>query len=220
MPFRRVITGHDSSGASIIVADERVESIAAGGFSYDPMWATDVAAVVPNDGGIPNRPAFFPAAGGIRVITWVAAPSGAIAPDATPEEIEAAAPGLAAHMEPDEPGMHTTQTIDVDVVLSGEIWMEVDHGKEVHLRPGDVVIQNGTRHRWHNRTDVPTVVLSVLVGADRPRAATRATAAARSATESRAKRAVTKSAAKKGRAKAARGKAAKRSAKSAKRSKK
>ena len=199
MSFRRVITGHDSNGASIILADEQVESIAAGGFSYDPMWATDIAAVVPNDGRIPIRPAFFPAPGGARVLTWVAAPSGAIAPDATPEEIEAAAPGLIAHMEPDEPGMHTTQTIDVDVVLRGEIWMEVDHGREVHLKAGDVVIQNGTRHRWHNRTDAPTVVLSVLVGA---------------------KKAVKKSTAKKARAKAVRSKVAKRSAKSSRRSKK
>lgn len=209
MSFRRVITGHDSSGASIILADEQVESITAGGFSYDPMWATDVATVVPNDGGIPNRPAFFPVAGGIRVLTWVAAPSGAIAPDATPEEIEAAAPGLAAHMESDEPGMHTTQTIDVDVVMLGEIWMEVDHGREVHLSAGDVVIQNGTRHRWHNRTDSPTVVLSVLVGANARGVATR-----------RARKTVEKRMAKKAGAKAAKNRGGKRSAKSSKRSKK
>jgi len=61
--------------------------------------------------------------------------------------------------------MHTSQTVDVDVVLSGEIWMEVDDGVTVHLKTGDVVVQNGTRHRWENRTDKDTVVLSVLVGA-------------------------------------------------------
>ena len=219
MSLRRVITGHDSSGASIILADEQVESITAGGFSYDPMWATDVAAVVPNDGGIPNRPAFFPAPGGTRVLTWVAAPSGAIAPDATPEEIEAAAPGLAGHMEPDEPGMHTTQTIDVDVIMRGEIWMEVDHGREVHLKPGDVVIQNGTRHRWHNRTDTPTVVLSVIVGANKP-GATRVASTPRGTKKSRANKALKKTTAKKATAKAAKKRGAKRSSKSSKRSKK
>jgi hypothetical protein len=184
------------------------------------MWATDVAAVVPNDGGIPNRPAFFPAPGGTRVLTWVAAPSGAIAPDATPEEIEAAAPGLAGHMEPDEPGMHTTQTIDVDVIIRGEIWMEVDHGREVHLKPGDVVIQNGTRHRWHNRTDTPTVVLSVIVGANKPGVATRVTATPRGAKKSRANKAVKKRTAKRAPAKAAKKRGARRSATSSKRSKK
>jgi quercetin dioxygenase-like cupin family protein len=72
---------------------------------------------------------------------------------------------MASFMEADDPGMHTTPTIDIDVVLSGEIWMEVDHGKEVHLKQGDVLIQNATRHRWTNRTTTPTVILSVVIGA-------------------------------------------------------
>jgi hypothetical protein len=166
MSFRRVITGHDSDGNAVILTDERVETIRAGAFAYDSMWATDEPAVVPNDGSIPERPSFFPASGGTRVFTWVAAPQNYSGPAATPDEMEAAAPGLAAHMEADAPGMHTTQTIDVDIVVSGEIWMEVDNGVEVHLTQGDVVIQNGTRHRWHNRTDQPTVILSVIVGAE------------------------------------------------------
>jgi mannose-6-phosphate isomerase-like protein (cupin superfamily) len=184
------------------------------------MWATDVAAVVPNEGGIPNRPAFFPAPGGTRVFTWVAAPSGAIAPDATPEEIEAAAPGLLAHMEAENPGMHTTQTIDVDIVMRGEIWMEVDHGREVHLKPATVVIQNGTRHRWHNRTDTPTVVLSVIVGASKPGVAKRTRGAPRSAKKSRTNKALKKRAAKKATAKAPKKKTERASAKSSRRSKK
>ena len=121
MSFRRVITGHDSSGAAIFLADEQVESIGAGGFSYEPIWATDNAPIVPNDGSIPKHPVFFPVPGGSRVITWVAQPEGAAAPEATPEELDAAAPGLFGHMEADEPGMHTTQTIDIDIVMSGEI---------------------------------------------------------------------------------------------------
>ena len=125
----------------------------------------DDEAVVPNDGSIPANPQFFPAFGAARVITWVARPMNAPVEAATPEDFESVAPGLAAHMEADNPGMHTTQTIDVDVVLSGEIWMEVDGGVTVHLKQGDVVIQNGTRHRWENRTQQDTVVLSVLVGA-------------------------------------------------------
>ena len=63
--------------------------------------------------------------------------------------------------------MHTTQTVDVDIVRSGEIWMEVDDGVTVHLKTGDVVVQNGTRHKWENRTQQDTVVMSVLVGADK-----------------------------------------------------
>lgn len=166
MTFRRVITGHQQ-GKAVILADEQVDTVRAGAFAYDLMWASDTPAVVPNDGSIPERPTFFPGPDGARVFTWVAAPQNYSGPAATPEELEAAAPGLTAHMEPDAPGMHTTQTIDVDIVVNGEIWMEVDDGVEVHLTQGDVVIQNGTRHRWHNRTDRPTVILSVIVGANR-----------------------------------------------------
>lgn len=167
MGIRRVITGHDSNGKAVILADEQVASVTAGGFSFDPMWASDVEAVVPNDGSIPTNPTFFPAFGESRVFTWVAQPGSVESPAASMEEMEAAAPGLVAHMEADNPGMHTTQTIDVDVILSGEIWMEVDDGVQTHLKAGDVVIQNGTRHRWDNRSDQPTVVLSVILGAKR-----------------------------------------------------
>jgi mannose-6-phosphate isomerase-like protein (cupin superfamily) len=81
------------------------------------------------------------------------------------EEMEAVMPGGLQYMEAENPGMHTTQTIDVDVIISGEIWMELDNGVVTHLKTGDVVIQNGTRHKWENRTSTPTTVLSVIVGA-------------------------------------------------------
>jgi mannose-6-phosphate isomerase-like protein (cupin superfamily) len=167
MTFRRVVTGHSPTGKAIIVADQQVASTTAGGFSYDLMWAADAPLVVPNDASIPERPDFFPGEQGARVFTWIAHPDGAELPSATAEEFEAAAPGMAAHMEPDTPGMHTTQTVDVDIVLDGEIWMELDDGVEVRLGTGDVVVQNGTRHRWSNRSNRPTVVLSVILGASR-----------------------------------------------------
>ena len=62
-------------------------------------------------------------------------------------ELEARLPGAGLYFEPDNPGMHTTPTIDFEVVLDGEVWLELDDGAEVLLRPGDTVVQNGTRHR-------------------------------------------------------------------------
>jgi len=53
------------------------------------------------------------------------------------------------------------------IVLSGELCMQLDDGVEVHLKPGDSVVQNGTRHAWHNRGSEPCVVVSVIVGAER-----------------------------------------------------
>jgi quercetin dioxygenase-like cupin family protein len=75
-------------------------------------------------------------------------------------------PGRTQYMEPDNPGMHTTQTVDIGIVLAGDLWLELDDGDEVHLRAGDMVVQNGTRHAWHNKSDQPCTAAFVLIGAD------------------------------------------------------
>jgi quercetin dioxygenase-like cupin family protein len=63
--------------------------------------------------------------------------------------------------------MHTTDTIDFDVILSGAVILELDDGVEKELRPGDTVVQNGTRHRWSTRGTEPAVMAVFTVGAHR-----------------------------------------------------
>lgn len=75
--------------------------------------------------------------------------------------------GLAETDEIENPGMHTTDTIDYGIVLSGEIDMELDEGREVHFRAGDCLVQNGTRHRWQNRSEEPCIIAFIMVGAKR-----------------------------------------------------
>lgn len=77
-------------------------------------------------------------------------------------------PGLAELFEREAPGMHTTDTVDYDIVLEGEIWLELDDGAEVHLRQGDVAIQCGTRHAWRNKGTSPATMAFILIGATRP----------------------------------------------------
>lgn len=67
----------------------------------------------------------------------------------------------------DNPGMHTSDSIDYDVVMEGEIHLELDDGESKKLSRGDVVVQNGTRHAWRNKSDKPATMLFVLVGAHR-----------------------------------------------------
>lgn len=43
-------------------------------------------------------------------------------------------PGLLTYVEPDNPGIHTTNTIDFEVVLSGELIRELDDGVEKVLQ--------------------------------------------------------------------------------------
>jgi quercetin dioxygenase-like cupin family protein len=62
------------------------------------------------------------------------------------------------------PRMHRTETVDYAVVLSGEIEMQLDETK-VHLRAGDLLVQQGTLHDWINRGTAPCVIAFVLVPA-------------------------------------------------------
>ena len=173
MSVRRVVTGVDGSGKSVFVGDDQVEPITVGmmpGLEFQRLWGADQLVVLASDGAQPDAPAYFPPAGGFRFGLVSIPPEGgppASSRSPTVEEVEEKLPGLLAHMEPDHPGMHTTDTVDFDVVLSGEIWLELDNGEEVHLREGDCVVQNGTRHAWHNRSSEPCVLAVALIGASR-----------------------------------------------------
>ncbi|MGH9048836.1 MAG: cupin domain-containing protein [Acidimicrobiia bacterium] len=181
MSVRRVVTGVDDSGRSVFVDDEQVEPITVGlmpGLEFQPLWGSDQPVVLPTDGTPADAPAYFPPAGGFRFGLVSIPPEGERregpapgnpGPEASPtmEEVERKLPGLLGHMEPDHPGMHTTDTVDFDVVLSGDIYLELDDGAEVHLQTGDCIVQNGTRHGWHNRASQPCVLAVTTIGASR-----------------------------------------------------
>ena len=158
---RRVVTGHDGAGRSIVVSDEQVEGmpIGSGGSHAYPLWGRDDPAAFPDDGAPPVVDSLFPPVGGCRcaIVT--------IGAGATREFDEFVSTALAEFADPDVPGMHRTASLDFDVVLSGSVVLELDDGIEVELGPGDVVVQNGTRHRWHNRSDAPATYASIVVGA-------------------------------------------------------
>jgi mannose-6-phosphate isomerase-like protein (cupin superfamily) len=60
--------------------------------------------------------------------------------------------------------MHMTDSVDYLVVLAGELTMIMDVG-EVTLKPGDCIVQRGTRHGWANRGDMPVLLAAVLIDA-------------------------------------------------------
>ena len=173
--IRRVVTGHSPEGKAVFVSDEKVAAApmgqsSAGGFHQ--LWGGDVAPTYPDDGRQPTQATFFPPVGGYRFLVVTMPPAGARpAPEGNAEAARSDAdrrfPGLSAHMEKDNPGMHTTDTVDFEYVISGEIVLELDDGAEVVLHAGDTVVQNGTRHRWHNRSNEPAVYVAFLVGAHR-----------------------------------------------------
>lgn len=64
--------------------------------------------------------------------------------------------------------MHRTATIDYVVLVSGELELELEGGGRRKLTAGDVIVQRGTNHTWHNTGDIPARIFAVLVSARLP----------------------------------------------------
>ena len=173
--MRRVVTGHTSDGKAAIASDTEVDAITITqlpGMDYYKLWGADKAPTFPDDGSQPPYPTYFPPVGGFRFVIYTFPPESVeqlenLDLEAVLEEMEEKMPGVAKYMEKDSPGMHATDTIDFEYIISGEIWLELDDGKEVHLQAGDTIIQNGTRHAWHNRGAEPCRMVICLIGAHR-----------------------------------------------------
>jgi hypothetical protein len=178
MSIRRVVTTHDAAGRSILADDAEVRRAHdykhTEGFSTALVWSTPSAAAVPNDAAdpTPGLVSFHPEPGGTRFLIVTFPPDSVMAHPAfdvvaAGQESMEHLPGLADRFETDNPGMHRTDSIDYGIVLDGELWLELDDGKQVYVKRHDTVIQNGTRHGWRNKSDRPATIAFVLIGAER-----------------------------------------------------
>ncbi|WP_101951439.1 cupin domain-containing protein [Mycobacterium sp. 3519A] len=163
MNVRRVVTGHDASGKSVFVSDEVVSATPVMGLHR--LWGGDTTPQFPDDGTMPEHRTYFPPIGGFRFGMFTIPPKAVAGSEIDPAETETEAPGLLRYMDPSDPGMHTTDTIDFEVVLEGTVILELDDGAEVVLNPGDTVVQNGTRHRWRNGGDTTARLAVFMCGA-------------------------------------------------------
>jgi mannose-6-phosphate isomerase-like protein (cupin superfamily) len=172
--MRRVVTGEDERGRSRVVSDTAAPTVASEhirGMVSTPLWATLDAGSFDRSGNDP-LPALGPAEdlperGGTRFFCITFPPDSVYAdpafdPTAAAAEQRRNSPRLAAHFSPERPGVHRTDTVDYTFVLSGTILLELDDD-EVELREGDVVVQNGVRHAWRNRTAEPALLGVVWV---------------------------------------------------------
>lgn len=172
MGIRRVVTGHDRNGKAVFASDMEVEPITLAvlpGMEFYRLWGSDKPRQFPDDGSAPAQHTYFPPVGGFRFGLFTVPPDSSriqsLDVTAVIRELNEKLPGLGEHAEPDHPGMHTTATIDYEFIVSGRCVLELDDGAKRELRPGDTVIQNGTRHAWRNPYDEPCVIVVVLIGA-------------------------------------------------------
>ena len=175
MKIRRVVTGHTADGKATVASDSNVDALTIGmlpGAEFYRLWGADEAPTFPDAGSSRPAPAYFPPVGGFRFGVFTIGPDSVAMPkdldmQLAMAEIEDKLPGLTARLEADNPGMHTSDAIDFEYVLTGEVWLELDGGREVHLRAGDTLVQNGTRHAWRNKSANPCRVVFFIVGAHR-----------------------------------------------------
>lgn len=174
--MRRIVTGHDSSGASVIVSDTDVETVNfknASNASFHRIYGIDQSLSLPNNGIAPKYTQFFPPIGGIRFLAYTILPGDAINKlsisdrETLFQEYEEKLPGLGSHMEIKNAGMHTSDTIDFIYIAEGTVSLELDGGAIVDLAKGDTIVQNGTRHAWRNRGTVPCQLIITIIGVER-----------------------------------------------------
>ncbi len=170
-PIRRIVTGHDARGRSVIVSDGPSPHVLTipgrPDFALTNLWVTDRApASNAGNADAAARPVVLepPSKGAIfRIVEFP--------PDQAPggfdRKVAFAAMGADHAMDPSasrHPGMHKTDTVDFALVLSGEIWALMDEG-ETLMRAGDTLVQRGTNHAWSNRGAQPCLVAFILVSA-------------------------------------------------------
>jgi mannose-6-phosphate isomerase-like protein (cupin superfamily) len=176
MPIRRVVTVKNKNGKSMVALDGPSPAERAlkhtPGFVSRPMWFTRAPTRMSSDrsDAALGTKTLLPGPGESSFMVVTFPPDSVFGgPDFNPAlsgaEFLEAVPGIADRMEPDNPGMHSTPTVDYGIVLDGEVWLELDDGETVHLKQHDVVVQNGARHAWRNKGNKPVTMAFVLVGA-------------------------------------------------------
>jgi mannose-6-phosphate isomerase-like protein (cupin superfamily) len=167
--MRRVVTGEDEQGRSVVVQDgEPPHSVflASTGFREHAVWHVELPLAASNGGGDPvgEHFQFPPPAGSATFMRAVVPPRGTpVEVDALIPEARSKMPGLLEVSDDSRgPGMHRTETVDMLVIVSGEVDLVLE-AQTVRLRAGDCVVQRGTWHAWENPGDEPCVIAGLMV---------------------------------------------------------
>jgi mannose-6-phosphate isomerase-like protein (cupin superfamily) len=170
---RRIVTGHNSSGKSIVMIDGPPARILGSDLrGLAEIWNTDNAPI--DTQNATDRAdvdvVLSPTANGSKFRFFAIAPED---PSLSDQEREAqvserfAAMG-ASHERIDtsrHAAMHKTETVDYVILLSGEVTLLLDEA-ERDLKPFDIVVQRGTNHAWVNKGKEPALLIAVLIDAD------------------------------------------------------
>jgi mannose-6-phosphate isomerase-like protein (cupin superfamily) len=172
--MRRIVTTQGADGRSMIMRDGAapwsVVLEKRGGLTLDAVWEVEVPPESPVAGGDPDGRFLFQLPPAVaRFLLLTVPPDSRVnrtdpaAVEAMMAEIEQKAPDMLTVLDPARgPGMHATDTIDFNVVVSGRVILAVENG-EAELGPGDCVVQRGTWHAWRNPWDEPCIMATTML---------------------------------------------------------
>ena len=167
--FRRLVTGHDEHDRSCFLFDGKASPAVTQlgrGLRFFELWETDgpVASNEGNDDAGQRQFSHHPPRGGTRFRIVEFLPDSEHCTESVTDEFRSM--DTVKQIESsDDPTMHRNETIDYNIIISGEIHAVTENGERL-LKAGDVIIQRGTAHTWRNRSDRPCVFASVMVSAD------------------------------------------------------
>jgi mannose-6-phosphate isomerase-like protein (cupin superfamily) len=170
---RRIVTGHDENGKAVVVSDGAAPNVKvrkASGNVSTLLWVTDEtpADISANSDRAAREIGTAPPAKGsiLRTVDFppVTAETAALSHADVMREMD-----LGRHVPENarHPFMHRTRSVDYAIVLSGEIDMLLDDS-EVHLKAGDILVQQGTNHAWVNNGTQTCRIAFVLIDAQEP----------------------------------------------------
>lgn len=171
--MRRVVTGHNKDGKSIVSIDGPPAcSIGEDVGGLFEIWNTDGMPIETTDNvdRADSEIILSPPANGTKFRYFQINPT----PEGVPWDVlqDLAAQAFdrigAAHHRIDtskHPAMHKTETIDYIILLKGDVSLLLDE-EEVRLEPFDTVVQRGTNHAWVNHGDEPALLIAVLIDSE------------------------------------------------------
>jgi hypothetical protein len=175
MNIRRIITAEGISGV-VTQTDDIVDTSNAGSDAFD-IWGFDEIPELPvrpeQVFGPYERLGNFGPLGAIRVDIIIIPPVTGDAPPELSETVGSLNLGTGGGMilGREGRGMHRADTVDLLMVLEGETDVEYpgEDGEEfvITIRAGDLLVQNGTFHRWYNRSGKNCTILDIPLAATR-----------------------------------------------------
>ena len=171
--MRRVITGHNEEGKSIVTIDGPPScSIGEEVGGLFELWNTDGNPINTKDriDRADSEIILSPPRNGSKFRYFQINPT----PEGVPMDVmqDMAAEAFkkigASHHRVDtakHPAMHKTDTIDYIILLKGDVTLILDQ-EEVDIKPHDVVVQRGTNHAWVNNGNEPALLIAILIDSE------------------------------------------------------